>query len=48
MKPPILHPGATGAVAWKPERSGRFRIWGSLSVFGLLVVWLFLRRTQTI
>lgn len=48
MKPPILHPGATGAVALKPERSGRFRIWGSLSVFGLLVVWLFLRRTQTI
>ena len=48
MKPPILHPGATGAVALKPERSGRFRIWGSLSVIGLLVVWLFLRRTQTI
>ena len=47
MKPPILHPAATGAVVLKPERSGRFRLWGSLSVFGLLVVWLFLRRPQT-
>ena len=47
MKPPILHPAATGAVPLKPEGSGRFRTWGSLSVFALLVVWLFLRRTQT-
>jgi hypothetical protein len=46
MKPPILDPGATGAVALKSERSGRFRTWGSLWVFALLVVWLFLRRTQ--